>query len=268
MKKKVSIIMGIYNCSQTLNEAIESIINQSYKNWELIMCDDASSDNTYEIAKAYENRYPEQIKVLRNLKNLTLGPTLNRCLEVAKGEYIARQDGDDLSHWKRIEKQVDFLESNLEYDLVATNMYSYSDGKILGVRKNKFLIPKKEDTVKRVPFFHATILLKKDVYDKLGGYSLKKTRKRVEDVDLWFRFFKNSYKGYNLQEALYYVREDGGQYKRRGLKNYLNATLTCLNGVKLLKLSPKYYLHSFCILLKYFVPTFLKKRYHSKKVEV
>ena len=67
---KVSIIMGIYNCESTLKESIESIINQTYTNWELIMCDDCSNDNTYNVAKYYAKKYPDKIKLIRNEKNL------------------------------------------------------------------------------------------------------------------------------------------------------------------------------------------------------
>ena len=72
---KVSIIMGIYNCEATLKESIESIINQTYTNWELIMCDDCSKDNTFKIAKEYADKYKDKIKLIKNEKNLTLVPT-------------------------------------------------------------------------------------------------------------------------------------------------------------------------------------------------
>ncbi len=90
MNPKVSIIMGIYNCESTLEEAIESIINQTYENWELIMCDDCSSDGTFEVAKKYKDKYPNKIKLIKNEKNITLGPTLNRCMEYVEGKYICK----------------------------------------------------------------------------------------------------------------------------------------------------------------------------------
>ena len=96
MKGKISIIMGAYNCEDTLSEAIDSIIQQTYKDWELIICDDGSKDNTLSIAKEYEKQY-ENIHVYKNEKNLGLNKTLNKCLSYAKGEYIARMDGDDIS---------------------------------------------------------------------------------------------------------------------------------------------------------------------------
>ena len=111
MEKKplVSILMGIYNCADTLEEAIESIENQTYDNWELIMCDDGSKDNTYEIAKKYNEKNPEKFVLIKNEKNLGLNMTLNNCLKVAKGELIARMDGDDISLPERFGKMANFF---------------------------------------------------------------------------------------------------------------------------------------------------------------
>ena len=78
---KISVIMGIYNCEKYLGNAIECILNQTYTNWELIMCDDGSSDSTYIIAENYKNKYPKKIKLLKNSTNKGLNYTLNRCLK-------------------------------------------------------------------------------------------------------------------------------------------------------------------------------------------
>ena len=102
---KISILMGIYNCADTLSRAIDSIVNQTYTNWELILCDDGSVDSTYEIAKQYQNKYPDKIVLLKNEKNIQLAATLNHCLEYATGKYISRMDGDDESTPDRFEKQ-------------------------------------------------------------------------------------------------------------------------------------------------------------------
>ena len=81
MTPKISIIMGIYNCENTLKESLDSILNQTYSNWEMIMCDDGSSDRTLEIAKQYQTQYPEQFRVIQNKKNIGLNATLNKCLK-------------------------------------------------------------------------------------------------------------------------------------------------------------------------------------------
>ena len=106
---KISIIMGIYNCGKTLDEALKSILDQTYTDWEIVMCDDGSSDNTLEIAEKYQANYPEKVTVLKNEQNMGLNATLNKCLKATKGEYIARQDGDDISLPDRFIKEVKFL---------------------------------------------------------------------------------------------------------------------------------------------------------------
>lgn len=93
MNKTVSVIMGVYNCEDTLAEALECIVKQSYAQWEIIMCDDGSQDNTVGIAREYVKRYPNQIKLLYNEHNMGLNYTLNRCLAETCGIYIARMDG-------------------------------------------------------------------------------------------------------------------------------------------------------------------------------
>ena len=82
---KISVIMGIYNCEETLAESIESILSQSYKNWELIMCDDASTDGTYQIARRYADHYSDRITLIQNKTNQRLAASLNRCLTYATG---------------------------------------------------------------------------------------------------------------------------------------------------------------------------------------
>ena len=82
--------MGIYNCEKTLAEALECIINQTYNNWELIMCDDGSTDRTIEVAESYVKRYPDKFILLKNKVNLGLNKTLNKCLKAAKGFNFER----------------------------------------------------------------------------------------------------------------------------------------------------------------------------------
>ena len=119
---KVSVIMGIYNCEKTLPEAIESILRQTYPNWELILCDDGSSDGTYAIADSYAKRDPQRIILIRNETNKKLAYTLNRCLSVASGELIARMDGDDISHPDRFLRQTEYLLAHPDVQLVGTDM--------------------------------------------------------------------------------------------------------------------------------------------------
>lgn len=226
--------MGIYNCADTLPAAIDSILAQTYTNWELILCDDASTDTTYDIAKQYRDKHPEKIILLHNEKNSMLAFSLNHCLQYATGYYVARMDGDDISAPERLEKQVAYLQSHPEIHLVGTAMQQFND-----TDGNLRIVSAPEHTDRqtmqtRVPFNHATILTYKSVYDALNGYTVAERTRRVEDQDLWFRFFAAGYIGDNLQEPLYFVREDINAIKRRTFKSRWAAFLTMRKGYILL----------------------------------
>ena len=113
--------MGIYNCASTLQEALDSLYAQTFQDFEIILCDDGSKDNTYQIA--YENQQKHSnIVLIKNPHNMGLNQTLNNCLAVAKGEYIARMDGDDICSPTRFEKQMKFLDEHSEYAITSNPM--------------------------------------------------------------------------------------------------------------------------------------------------
>lgn len=242
MEEKISVIMGIYNCEKYLKESIESIICQTYSNWELIMCDDGSVDQTYQIAKEYESKYKDKIIVLKNEKNMGLNYTLNRCIEKATGEYLARQDGDDISVPERFEKQIDFLRKNSQYSVVSSNVIYFDEtgkwGKSDTVEK-----PEKIDFAKKSPFCHAASMLRREVYESVGGYTVDKKLLRVEDYHLWYKVYKKGYKGYNIQECLYEVRDNKEAYSRRTFKSSINYARLRLKVFKEFKIPKKNYLN-------------------------
>ncbi len=258
--KKVSVIMGIYNCANTLPEAIDSILAQTYTNWELIMCDDASTDSTYEVAKSYSEKYPDKIILLKNEKNSKLAFTLNQCLEYATGFYVARMDADDQSIPERFEKQVKFLAEHSEFDLVATGIKLFDGREFYGERMSKKEIPQKEDLARGPCFAHATIMTYKRVYDELGGYYVSKRTERGQDYDLWFRFFQKGFKGYNLQECLYIGREGKDFFSRKKRKYRIHAFLTMRNGFKIVGMNKKYYIFMLSPLIKCLIPGFLMNK--------
>ena len=126
---KVSVIIAAYNCENVVGEAIEAILNQTYENWELIICDDASTDNTATVLEKYA-QLDSRITVLRNPENKKAAYSRNRCIEAAKGEYIAIEDADDWSMPKRLEKQVKFLDENALFDFVGTGGISFDENGI------------------------------------------------------------------------------------------------------------------------------------------
>ena len=189
---KVSIIMGIYNCEATLPKAIDSVLEQTYSNWELIMCDDASKDGTYEVAREYAERYPEKMKLLRNEENKKLSYSLNRCLEVATGEYVARMDADDISLPDRLACQLRFLRKK-RLDLCGTMIIHIdADG-------NKFsngpCYPTNNRTIRKYlkitsSICHPTWFAKQSVFKETPYYDYK----AAQDYDLLLRLAAKGYR--------------------------------------------------------------------------
>ena len=243
MSRKVSIIMGIYNCEATLSEAIDSILIQTYSNWELIMCDDGSKDNTYQIAEQYKMRYPQKIILIKNECNKGLNLTLNHCLKYATGDYIARMDGDDISLPERLEKEIAFLDANSDYAVVSCPMIYFDENGDWG-QGSSIENPTKFDFISGTPFCHAPCMVRAEAYRAAKGYSTDRRTMRAEDYNLWFRLYAMGYKGHNLQESLYKMRDDMNAYHRRKFRYALNEAYVRWTGYKMLNLPKKYYLYA------------------------
>ena len=123
---RISVIMGIYNCADTLLEALESLEAQTYKRFKVILCDDGSKDNTLEIVKKWAETHLNYV-VIQNEYNMKLSATLNHCLDYADTEYVARMDGDDLSMPFRFEKEINFLDEHPEFAFVSCPMIYFDE---------------------------------------------------------------------------------------------------------------------------------------------
>lgn len=264
MKNKITIIMGIYNCESTLSDAIESLISQTYKNWNLVMCDDGSTDNTYQIAEEYSKKY-NNIELIKNKTNMGLGYTLNRCLERVDTEYVARMDGDDISLPQRLEKELDFLENNPEYEIVGTNTIYFDENGDWG---NGKIIeePQKSHFIKFTPFCHSSCLVRTYAYKNINGYSTDKKILRVEDYHLWYRMYLEGYKGYNLQEPLYKIRDDKNASLRRKYKYRINEVYVKRLIYKDFHLSIKYIIYILRPLLVGLLPSFIYEKLHRNRL--
>lgn len=253
---KVSVIMATYNCEATIEAALDSILNQTYPNWELVVCDDGSTDGTPELLAEAKGRFGSRLIVLRNASNMKLPFSLNRCLEVASGELIARMDGDDLSEPERFERQVDFLRAKPAVHLVGTAMRRFNNHGVVDVihpaapRPDKWTLGRGSS----VPFFHATIMARTEVFQGVGNYTVSWRTERGQDVDLWFKFFNAGYAGENLPDPLYRVREDEGAIRRRTARARWGGYVTRIKGYRSLGYPPGPYLRSTVNLMKIFVP--------------
>lgn len=261
----VSVIMGIYNCADTLDEAILSILSQTMGSWELIMCDDGSIDSTYAIAESYRSSYPNKITLIRNTTNMGLNHTLNRCLDLAHGKYIARQDGDDMSLPNRFEVQVRTLEQHPEMAVVSASMSLFdSTGEWGKIARKDF--PEKQDLIYGTPFAHAPCIVRAEVMRAVGGYSDETRLIRVEDYHLWYKIYKAGYKGMNLQEVLYRCRDDRAAQKRRKMIYRINESYVRWLVFKELRLSPVRLLLVIKPILVGLLPTFIYKALHRLRL--
>lgn len=263
MTKKISILMGVYNCASTLGEAVRSIQAQTYSNWELIMCDDGSTDDTYKEAEKFATTDPH-IVLLKNSENQGLNYTLNNCLAHASGDYIARMDGDDTCLPERFEKQITFLETHPEFDIVSTPMILFDENGEWG-RTKAIEYPTPEDVVCGSPICHAPVMIRKACMDAVGGYTVDKRMLRVEDVNLWIKLYAAGYRCYNIQEPLYRMRNDQNALNRRKYRYRINSAYVRLQGCKILGLGSKCYVKSFRPMLNGLVPAKLRHAIRRKQ---
>lgn len=214
---RITVIMGIYNCADTLVEALESLEAQTYKQFKVILCDDGSRDNTLEVAYKWAELHPNYI-VIKNEYNMKLAATLNHCLDYADTEYVARMDGDDLSAPTRFEKEINFLDTYPEYALVSCPMIYFDEN---GDYQHGTALtePTKEYFAFGTPFCHAPVLMRRDVLESVGRYTVGAKVERIEDYYLWYKFYKAGYKGYNLSEPLYKMRNGREAFARRHLSD-------------------------------------------------
>lgn len=262
---RISVIMGIYNCANTLQDAIQCIIDQTYNDWELILCDDGSQDNTYEIAERYVSLYPQKIVLLKNDCNKGLNYTLNRCLSVATGEYIARMDGDDLCSKNRFEKEVFVLDNNPDISITSTDIVHFDETGEWGYVSHPKQ-PNNRDFLHGTPFCHAPCMIRKEAYDAVGGYTDNKRVMRVEDFHLWVKMYSKGFLGFNINEPLYYMRDDRNATQRRKFIYRINEAYVRAYAVKELKLPIYGYIYALKPIVVGLLPMKLYDLLHKKNI--
>lgn len=212
MKPLISVVLSAYNAEKYIYEAIESILNQTYTNFELIIINDGSSDNTEEVILSFKD---PRIRYIKNKQNRGLIYSLNRGLSEAQGKYIARMDADDYSLPERFAKQVKFLEENSDYIICGGQIEAFGDIKR---RVGKHIKPTTDKELKEYmfissPFAHPTVMMRKSVLD-LYNLEYDKDFKDSEDYKLWVDL---SDKGlfYNLEDVLLKYRISESQITQR-----------------------------------------------------
>tara|TARA_B100001029_G_C15063141_1_gene460469 strand:- start:3061 stop:3753 length:693 start_codon:yes stop_codon:yes gene_type:complete len=215
---KLSVIMSVYNAQETIKKSIKSILDQSYKEFEFLILDDASTDETFNICNEFKKE-DKRIKLYRNDKNLGLTKSLNKLIAYSNGEIIARQDSDDVSKKERLQKQINYLyENNLD---ACTSRANIMDEKKV-IPRLSFLLPKKIVIRYKNPFIHGTLLIRKSVleennfYDENFYYSqdyklmsdlIKKNKKiKIMNENLYYLNMKNNISNLKKEEQNYYAK--------------------------------------------------------------
>jgi len=261
---RVSIIIPTYNRVKMLEKSIESVFAQSYKDWELIIIDDASNDETEERMKQLSSR-EKSVRYMRIPKIVGKGISeyLNIGLRNSKGEYIARIDDDDFwCHKDKLKMQVEFLDANPEYVVVGGGVILVDEN---GTELFRYLKKETDEEIRRFalfsnPFTHATVMFRKETAIKLGGYRIMK---HVEDMELWLRMGKVG-KLYNMKE--YFIT-----YMTAGQnKSFLQQRENSRTVVDVVKMHGKHYPNfRKAYTLNYiqysysFLPVFIKKHLQS-----
>ena len=265
---EISVIMGIYNCASTLSEAIDSVIHQTYENWELILCDDGSADNTYAVADEYRRKHPDKIILLRNDRNMGLNYTLNRCIEHVSGKYIARMDGDDISLPTRFETEHRILETEQDIAMVSTTMIYFDEKGDFASRSTCTVYPNKEGLVHGPVHCHAPCMIRTEVMKRVGGYTVDKRLLRVEDWHLWLKIYALGLQGKNLSEPLYKMRDDREAAGRRKFRYRLNEAYMVKLAVKTLKLPKWKYVYMLRPIIVGLLPMPVYAYLHRKKLGI
>lgn len=218
----ISVMMTVYNAERFLDDSIGSILNQTFSNFEFIILNDGSTDNSFKIIEKYAKK-DIRILILNNEKNLGIAESRTKCVKFSKGKYIAIADADDISIPTRLEKQLKYLEDSKEYGVVGgfLELFDSETGKIIGIRRyHKDDIKLRKRIFIYSPIAQPASMIRKEVFDTIGFYNPEYPP--VEDLDIWFRL-GTKYKFANIQEVLikYRVHRNSATIKNMHKVKYL-----------------------------------------------
>jgi len=200
---EISVVLPCFNEQKTIHKAIESILDQSLRDFELIIVDDGSSDETMVVVEKYR-RLDSRIIVLSNEINMGLPSSLNSAISLSNSTFIARMDADDISHPSRFEKQYEFMLANPDVSVVGTGV------RLIDARDNTYIsdcmMPELHEDIFKLRYlnrfnFHPTVMMRRLSVCEVGKYDLSLARSRAEDLDLWLKLSRE-YRFHNLQEVL------------------------------------------------------------------
>ena len=198
VKNKISVLLSVFNGEKTLQRSVESILTQSYEDFELLILNDGSDDATESICNSFVD---DRIKFFKLNHNQGLTKSLNYLASFADGEFLARQDADDISLNLRFEKQINLFKEDNELDFVTSRALDKNSNKKIPKFRHK-LSPKISINYYN-PFIHGTLMIKNSSFQNLGGYDER--FKFAQDYRLFKNAIINSYKYKLIKEPLYVI---------------------------------------------------------------
>lgn len=251
---KISIVMPVYNTEKYVEEAILSILNQDFEDFEFIILDDFSSDRSFKICQKYAKK-DKRIKLFINSENKWISFCRNKLISLANTDFICNQDSDDFSAKNRLSLQFDFLQKNPEFAVCGT------DNVIIDEKSEKIWERIYEKNVEKIilkksPVSNGSTIFKKSVFFEVWGY--EDWLNYAEDYDLWLKIFSKWYKIWVLDEKLYFLRIRSWQTKSEKLKQTLKNTLFVQKKArKIYKIKASFsdYIHYFLLKILYFFPS-------------
>lgn len=218
----ISVIMSIYNQlnREQLKRAVQSVLQQTFTEFEFIIYNDGSDEMVTGYLREFADM-DERIVLIDNPANHGLAYSLNTCIDVAKGRYLARMDDDDICAPDRLMVQYQYMETHPSVTYVGCNAWLIDNHGIWGTRKMPEN-PGRQDFLRFSPFIHPTVMIRRDVFDNTQAYRQGKETWRCEDYELFMRLWKLGHRGYNIQETLFYYREDRCSYKKRKFRYRLD----------------------------------------------
>ena len=260
--KFVSVIMAAYNAEETIEAAIRSILLQTHDNFELIICDDASTDNTWCLMRSLADE-DSRIRLIRQEKNRGSAVARNRCLLQAQGEYIAIMDADDLCSENRLAVQVSFLEKHSEIAFVGLMGEIFHSNPGDCHRHYPYIAkPEANDFLMTLPFVHASLMFRSTAIGR--GYPEERQALRSEDYAFLMERYAAGLRGENTTDAVYYIREDADTFKRRKYRYRLTEAGVKWKGFLALGLMPRGILFAIKPLIVGLVPPKILERLKGK----
>ncbi|WP_181919650.1 glycosyltransferase [Alkalilimnicola ehrlichii] len=231
---RVTVLLAVYNSERSISKCVESILEQSFKDFELLIVDDGSTDQTADIIRRASKK-DNRIRILSNSSNLGLGASLAWGVDEAVGEYLIRIDADDVCLPDRLERQVRHLDQNPEVDVLGGAALEVdSSGKQIGVR----CMPAEHDDIMACiwanPFIHPTVAFRRRRLLDVGSYDPELRRR--QDYELWFRCAERGLRFANLQEPLIYYFFDENTHRKQPLRLALQQAGIGWRGCRRLRL--------------------------------